>query len=97
MPRFDPFTGLRYGPDATDLSGVICPPYDVIDDAQRAALEAEHPANCVRLELPQPMDGLDRYAAAAALLAQWRRPGGPLAVVMRSTPPPVRAVPPTTH
>ena len=80
MPRFDPFTGLRYGPDATDLSGVICPPYDVIDDAQRAALEAEHPANCVRLELPQPMDGLDRYAAAAALLAQWRRPGGPLAV-----------------
>jgi uncharacterized protein (DUF1015 family) len=80
VPRFDPFTGLRYGPDATDLSGVICPPYDVIDDAQRAALEAEHEANCVRLELPQPSGGLDRYAAAAALLAEWRRPGGPLVV-----------------
>ena len=80
MPRFDPFTGLRYGPEATDLSGVICPPYDVIDDEQRAELEAEHEANCVRLELPRPAGGLDRYAAAAALLAEWRRPGGPLVV-----------------
>jgi uncharacterized protein (DUF1015 family) len=80
VPRFDPLTGLRYGPDATDLSGVICPPYDVIDDRQRRALEAEHEANCVRLELPQPAGGRDRYQAAADLLAQWRRPGGPLVV-----------------
>jgi uncharacterized protein (DUF1015 family) len=80
VPRFDPFTGLRYGPDASDLSGVVCPPYDVIDDVQRVALEAEHEANCVRLELPRPTGGLDRYAAAAALLAEWRRPGGPLVV-----------------
>lgn len=80
MPRFHPFTGLRYGPQATDLSAVICPPYDVISDAQRRALEAEHENNCVRLELPQPLDGLDRYQAAASLLAGWRRPGGPLVV-----------------
>jgi uncharacterized protein (DUF1015 family) len=80
VPRFDPFTGLRYGPDATDLSGVICPPYDVIDEQQRRALEAEHEANCVRLELPQPAGELDRYQAAARLRADWRRPGGPLAV-----------------
>jgi len=78
VPRFEPFTGLRYGPDATDLSGVICPPYDVIDAAQRAALAAEHEANCVRLELPQPAGERDRYQAAADLLASWRRPGGPL-------------------
>lgn len=75
VPRFQPFVGLRYGPDATDLSGVICPPYDVISDAQREALEAEHEANCVRLELPV---GPDRYARAASLLAAWRGPSGPL-------------------
>jgi uncharacterized protein (DUF1015 family) len=80
VPRFDPFVGLRYGPDASDLSGVICPPYDVIDDAQRRALEAEHEANCVRLELPQPRAERDRYRAAELLLAEWRAPGGPLAV-----------------
>lgn len=78
MPRFDPFVGLRYGPDATDLSGVVCPPYDVISPGQRRALAAEHEANCVRLELPEPDGGLDRYAAAARLLADWRGPGGPL-------------------
>jgi uncharacterized protein (DUF1015 family) len=80
VPRFDPFVGLRYGPDANDLSGVICPPYDVIDDAQRRALEAEHVANIVRVELPQPDGEHDRYRAAAELLARWRAPGGPLAV-----------------
>ena len=79
MPRFDPFVGLRYGPDATDLSGVVCPPYDVIDEAQRRALEARDAANCVRLELPQPDGEHDRYVAAASLLAGWRAPGGPLA------------------
>ena len=78
MPHFEPFVGLRYGPDATDLSGVICPPYDVISESQRLALEAEHEANCVRLELPQPAGGRDRYAAAADLLRAWRQPDGPL-------------------
>jgi len=78
VPRFEPFVGLRYGPDATDLSGVICPPYDVISEPQRRALEAEHEANCVRLELPQPDADVDRYQVAARTLADWRRPGGPL-------------------
>jgi len=79
VPRFEPFVGLRYGPDATDLSGVICPPYDVISEEQRRALEGEHEMNCVRLELPQPAGDQDRYQAAAALLASWRGPDGPLA------------------
>jgi uncharacterized protein (DUF1015 family) len=78
VPRFDPFIGLRYGPDAEDLSGVICPPYDVISEDQRRWLEGEHEANCVRLELPQPDGDLDRYRAAAATLSAWRTPEGPL-------------------
>jgi len=77
VPSFEPFVGLRYAAEATaDLSGVICPPYDVISEPERLALEAEHEANCVRLELPQ---GPNKYADAAALLARWRQPGGPLA------------------
>jgi uncharacterized protein (DUF1015 family) len=80
VPRFEPFAGLRYGPDATELSGVICPPYDVISEPDRKALEAEHEANAVRLELPQPEGTTDRYEAARELLAAWRRPDGPLVV-----------------
>jgi uncharacterized protein (DUF1015 family) len=75
VPGFEPFVGLRYGPDATDLSGVVCPPYDVITEEQRRALEERHEVNCVRLELPV---GEDRYRRAAEVLSSWRQPGGPL-------------------
>ena len=57
---------------------MVCPPYDVISDDDRRELEARHEANCVRLEVPQPADGLDRYRAAGRLLEGWRAPGGPL-------------------
>lgn len=78
VPRFEPFRGLRYGPDATDLSGVVCPPYDVISETDRSALIAEHENNCVRLELPHPEGELSPYDVAAAILASWRHEGGPL-------------------
>lgn len=78
MPRFEPFRGLRYGPDATDLSGVVCPPYDVISASDRKALIAEHENNCVRLELPEAEGELSPYDVAAATLATWRHEGGPL-------------------
>jgi uncharacterized protein (DUF1015 family) len=76
VPRFEPFAGLRYR--ATDLSAVVCPPYDVISDDEQAALEAADPYNAVRLELPRDEPGRDRYASAAARLAEWLAPGGPL-------------------
>jgi uncharacterized protein (DUF1015 family) len=72
VPRFQPFVGLRYGPDATDISGVVCPPYDVISPHDRELLEAEDPANCVRVELPRPAPPLSAYESAAATLAAWR-------------------------
>ena len=42
MPDFFAFAGLRYDCDAagTDLEALAAPPYDVIDEDQRAALEA---------------------------------------------------------
>jgi uncharacterized protein (DUF1015 family) len=51
-----------------DLSDLVCPPYDVIGDQQRAGLLARDPHNAVRLELnPEP----DAHAAAAQALSAW--------------------------
>lgn len=68
MPEFLPFRGLRYRHD--DLAAVTAPPYDVIDDDERAALRARSPHNAVRLLLP---DG--DYDGAAAALSAWRDEG----------------------
>jgi uncharacterized protein (DUF1015 family) len=57
------------------LDDVVCPPYDVISDAERLALEARSPSNIVRLELPHDDGGGDRYQRAAGLLDAWRDGG----------------------
>jgi uncharacterized protein (DUF1015 family) len=57
------------------MDDVIAPPYDVISPEEQQALEGRSPYNSVRLELPRGEPGLDRYAAAARLLAQWRAEG----------------------
>lgn len=76
MPRFEPFSGLRYAPDL-DLSQLICPPYDVVSPEEREKLAASHPANAIHVELPveDGESGLDRYANAASLLDRWRADG----------------------
>lgn len=71
MPRFEPFAGLRYDHRSHSLADVTAPPYDVIDDAQRARLAAE-PRNAVRIDLPIDEDGEDRYAVACRLLREWQ-------------------------
>jgi uncharacterized protein (DUF1015 family) len=76
MPRFEPFSGLRYAPShVKSLDDVLCPPYDVISDAERAALVARSPSNIVRIELPRCEDGEDAYKVAALLLDAWRDGG----------------------
>jgi uncharacterized protein (DUF1015 family) len=65
-----PLRTLRYDPAvAGRLDDLIAPPYDVIDDAQRAELAARSPHNVVELDLPESYEG------AARLLAQWRDDG----------------------
>src|SRR4051812_36995282 len=59
IPRPDglvlaPFRALRYACAPEDLAAVVAPPYDVIDDRERAELEGRHEHNVVRLTLPQP-------------------------------------------
>jgi uncharacterized protein (DUF1015 family) len=57
------------------LADVVAPPYDVIDDAQRAELSARCPYNVVELDLPRDPDGGDPYEHAANLLGEWTDAG----------------------
>lgn len=74
MPRFEPFRGIRYDPARGSLRDLTAPPYDVIDDRQRAELARElH--NAVRIDLPVDENGEDRYDVACRLLHEWRDEG----------------------
>jgi len=74
LPHFSPFAGVRYDPRTAGapLDALAAPPYDVVDDDHRAALEAADPHNAVRLILPRDSerDG-DRYERAAAAFTHW--------------------------
>jgi uncharacterized protein (DUF1015 family) len=58
-----------------ELADVVAPPYDVIDDRQRAELADRSPYNVVELDLPRDPAGGDPYEHAAELLAQWTGEG----------------------
>jgi len=74
VPDFLPFPGTRYR-HAPDPSAVVAPPYDVIDEEERAQLEATDPHNAVRLILPQATPPADPYQHAAATLRRWLEEG----------------------
>lgn len=76
VPKFEPFTGLRYDPSIV-LDQVIAPPYDVVGPEERAELARRHRANAIHVELPveDRHAGLDRYAHASALLRTWTDEG----------------------
>jgi uncharacterized protein (DUF1015 family) len=77
VPQFSPFAGVRYDCTAAGvpLDALVAPPYDVIDEDARAALEAASGHNSVRLILPRDDAANDRYARAAAAFAEWRAAG----------------------
>jgi uncharacterized protein (DUF1015 family) len=75
VPRFHPFPGIRYDPARVALDDVLSPPYDVIDDRQRAELAGRSPYNAVHVDLPVDEAGQDRYAVARRLFTRWRAEG----------------------
>jgi uncharacterized protein (DUF1015 family) len=80
MVEVCPFRGWRYDvAQVGDLSDVITPPYDVIDEKQQEELFKKHPCNFIRLELnrEEPGDaGPDaKYARAANFWKHWRLDG----------------------
>jgi uncharacterized protein (DUF1015 family) len=74
MATVEPFRALHYDRDRVGgLQPVVAPPYDVIDDAQRADLLARSPYNVVEIDLP--VSDQDPYAHAASVFEQWQRDG----------------------
>ena len=67
VPRFEPFTAIRYATD--DLAAVVAPPYDVLSGADVDALEARSAHNIVRIDVPR--GGEDRYDVAAKTMHAW--------------------------
>jgi uncharacterized protein (DUF1015 family) len=48
-----PYHAIRYAKrPELDLSGLIAPPYDVMDVQEKASLQAKHPNNVVTIDLP---------------------------------------------
>lgn len=79
MALVRPFRAYRFSADATDISELVAPPYDVISPAQREALLARSAHNVVALELPEgPLDPAvpgNRYEAGRETWDAWRESG----------------------
>lgn len=76
--RLAPFRALRPAVAAGPaLAARLSPPYDIVDEAERDALETADPANAVRLILPRdrPSQAGSRYQEAANTLRAWRADG----------------------
>jgi len=76
MVEINPFYGIRYNPSKiSDLSKVICPPYDIIDLELQNRLYEISEFNFVRIEynreLPQDTLEDNRYTRAASCIARW--------------------------
>lgn len=76
MAEIVPFHGLRYDPGkVTSLADVICPPYDVISEADRDAMYQRSDKNLVRVEAGRTEPGDDpvdnKYSRAKSALDAW--------------------------
>ncbi len=79
MPDIRPFRALRYEPEIVgDLAAVVSPPYELVDAPVAAELQARHPKNAVRLDVPGDEQGDgpdDQYRRTARTFAAWRSDG----------------------
>src|SRR5687767_5948505 len=82
MPEIALIRGVLYDPFKVRIDDVIAPPYDVISEDDRQALEARSPHNIVRIDLPRG-EGDSRYDEAARLYRAWLDEG----VLKRDTRP----------
>lgn len=73
MAHIEPFTALRF--TERDVSNLIAPPYDILDDADKAALLRKDDHNIVAIDLPHvppKTAGPDEvYQRAAGELTSW--------------------------
>lgn len=69
MAEIKAFKGMRYTDNGGTLNTLVCPPYDIISDAQRGEYIERNPYNIIRLELPKGGD--ERYREAGNTLDKW--------------------------
>ena len=60
MADVQPFRAVRYSGAAGSLSDLVAPPYDTVDDRERAALYTRSPYNVVHVTLPESADEAGR-------------------------------------
>jgi uncharacterized protein (DUF1015 family) len=75
-----PLPGIRYATDKSrDISALLAPPYDVLDDTGKAEFQARHPKNFVVIDLPhmppKSAGPAAVYQAARTTLDSWLRDG----------------------
>ncbi len=81
MAEIAPLQAIRYDFDrlAGDLSAVLAPPYDVLDDAEKSALIAKSDRNIVAIDLPHVPPKVagpaSAYQKSAELLSAWLADG----------------------
>ena len=72
MPRFEPFSALRYSTSGrTDITPLTSAPYDVFDEDRRAEYAAMSPNNIVLVDYPIESDGDGRYTQSSTILQSW--------------------------
>jgi uncharacterized protein (DUF1015 family) len=73
-----PFAGVRFA-NRQDISNLIAPPYDVLDEAGKARLQAKDPHNIVNVDLPhlpaKTVGPDETYARANQKLQAWMTEG----------------------
>jgi uncharacterized protein (DUF1015 family) len=74
MAQIAGFRGLLFDPARVEMSKVLAPPYDVIDEAGREELADRDEKNCVRIILPEG-EGDAKYAHARELMETWTEEG----------------------
>jgi uncharacterized protein (DUF1015 family) len=76
MAEVKPLNAVHYNLAAvSSLADVTAPPYDVIDEAQRAELLERSPFNVVEIDLPRAPGGGDPYEHADETLEAWELDG----------------------
>ena len=69
--KVKPFCGYRVAAPDMDVSAVVAPPYDQIDDVTQDRLLAMSPHNVVRITSPRDEPDVDRYQSARRVLDAW--------------------------
>lgn len=75
-----PFRAIRYNPERVkDISSVLAPPYDVIDEEGQRLYYRRHEKNIIRLilgkDLPSDNETENRYTRAAHYFEAWQKEG----------------------